>query len=195
MTSRLSVVAVAALVLGIGAANCTMAAEPATTTYGERNPQAPAELDLFSFLVGTWNVTGKTRQEDGKYVDWDGATWIGRYVLDGMAIADELHASTPDGKPGLGITLRQFDAKRGSWIIEFLNVTYSFLRRQVNPRSGSVSRDGETIVVISEDAETRIRENYRVLDRNHVTYTTELSRDAGRTWGPILVEMTMTRVD
>ena len=195
MTSRLFVVLIAALAINTGTASYTMATEPVITTYGERNPQASDELNLFSFLVGKWNGTGKTRLADGNHVQWEGATWIGRYILNGMAIADEFHSLTPDGKPYLGISLRYFDTKHDSWIIEYLNVSNSFLRRQVKPQSGSVSLDAGTIVVISEDAQTRIREHYRVTDRNHFTYSTDMSRDGGRSWDPVSIEMTMTRVE
>lgn len=172
-----------------------MAAEPAITTYGERNSEAPAELDLFSFLVGKWSGVGRTRLENGNHVEWQGATWIGRYILNGMAIADELHAPGPDGKLYLGITLRQFDTEHDAWIVEFLNVSNSFLRRQVNPSSGSLSREADSVVVISEDVQTRIRERYRLVDQNHFTYALDLSRDAGRSWDPVSLEMTMTRVE
>jgi hypothetical protein len=101
------------------------------TTYGERSPHAPQELDVFAFLIGKWDGQGKTTLPDGKVAEFP-VTWIGRYILDGMAIADEMHASSPDGSPYLGISLRQFDANRRTWVIEYLNVTHSFLRRQVN---------------------------------------------------------------
>jgi Protein of unknown function (DUF1579) len=168
--------------------------EPAITTYGARNPQAPNQLSLFSFLVGKWKGTGKSRLEDGSQAQFD-LTWIGRYILNGMAIADEIHSLAPDGKPYLGISLRHFDPKRDSWIVEYLNVSNSFLRRQVNPQSGNVSVDAGTVIVVSEDAQTRIRERYRVEDQNHFTYSTDMSRDEGRSWDAVLVEMTMTRVD
>jgi hypothetical protein len=58
-----------------------------------------------------------------------------------------------------------------------------------------VSLDAGTIVVVSEDAQTRIREHYRVTDQNHFTYSTDLSRDAGRSWDAVSIEMTMTRVE
>jgi hypothetical protein len=170
-----------------------MATEPAIATYGQRNAQAPSQLNLFSFLVGKWRGTGKTKLADGSSAQFE-LTWIGRYVLNGMAIADEIHSLAPDGKPYLGISLRHFD-KDDAWIIEYLNVSNSFLRRQVNPQSGNVSVDAGTIVVISEDARTKIRERYRVADRNHFTYSTDMSRDGGRSWDAVLVEMTMTRVD
>ena len=172
-----------------------MAAEPAITTYGERNAEAPAELDLFSFLVGKWSGTGRTRLADGSHVEWQGATWIGRYILNGMAIADAIHVSGLEGKPVLGITLRQFDTEHDAWIVEFLNVPNSFLRRQVNPSAGSVSREADSVVIISEDAQTRIRERYRLVDQNHFIYALDLSQDAGQSWDPVSLEMTFTRVE
>ena len=135
-----------------------------------------------------------TRLEDGNHAQFE-LTWIGRYILNGMAIADEIHSLAPDGQPYLGISLRHFDAKDNSWIVEYLNVSNSFLRRQVNPQSGNVSVDAGTVVVVSEDGKTRIRERYRVEDQNHFTYRTDMSHDEGRSWDAVLVEMTMTRVD
>jgi len=172
-----------------------MANEPAITTYGEKNPQAPDQLSLFSFLVGKWQGSGRTRLPDGSHVEFDGVTWIGRYILNGMAIADEGHGPTPDGKPFLGISFRYFDTKNDSWVIEFLNVSNSFLRRQVKPQRGSVSLDAGTVIVISEDGQTRIREFYRVTDQNHFTFSTDLSHDEGRSWDPVAVEITLTRVE
>jgi hypothetical protein len=152
-----------------------MASEPAVTTYGQRNAQAPSQLNLFSFLVGKWEGTGKTRLPDGSQGQFE-LTWIGRYILNGMAIADEFHSLAPDGSPYLGISLRHFDAKHDSWVIEYLNVSNSFLRRQVNPQ-------------------TRIREKYRVADPKHFTYTTDTSHDGGRSWDPVMIEITLARVE
>ena len=75
---------------------------PAITTYGDRHEAAPEELDLFSFLIGKWEGSGKTRLADGTIAEYDGLSWIGRYVLDGMAIIDELHAPLPDGGTRFG---------------------------------------------------------------------------------------------
>ena len=138
MASQRVICLLAVLAIGVTSASYTMA-EPAITTYGQRNAEAPGQLSLFSFLVSKWKGVAKVRLEDGRDAEFEW-TWIGRYVLDGMAIADELHVAGSDGSAYLGITLR---------------------RRQVNPQSGSVSLDAGTIVIISEDAQTRIRENYR----------------------------------
>jgi hypothetical protein len=195
MKSRMCVLVAASLAITTVTGRDAVSAEPAITTYGERNPEAPAELDLFSFLVGKWSGTGRTRLADGNHAEWQGVTWIGRYILNGMAIADEIQAPGPDGKQYLGITLRQFDTEHDVWVVEFLNVTNSFLRRQVNPSAGSLSREADSVVVISEDAQLRIRERYRLVDQNHFTYTSDLSQDAGRSWDPVSIEMRMTRVE
>jgi hypothetical protein len=65
----------------------------------------------------------------------------------------------------------------------------------VNPSAGSVSREGDSVVVLSEDMQTRIRERYRLVDQNRFTYALDQSQDAGRSWDPVSLEMTMTRVE
>jgi hypothetical protein len=169
--------------------------KPAVTAYGDRHEAAPEELDLFSFLIGKWQGSGKTRLPDGTIAEYDGLTWIGRYALDGMAIIDELHAPLPDGGTGLGITFRYFDSDSDSWIVEFLNVSNSFIRRQVNARSGAVEKDGSTVVVTSVDGESSSREYYRVIDDDSFVYTIDLTNDGGETWNRGSIEFTMTRVE
>ena len=168
---------------------------PAITTYGDRHEAAPEELDLFSFLIGKWEGSGRTRLADGTVAEYDGLLWIGRYVLDGMAIIDELHAPLPDGNRGLGITFRYFDMDSDRWVVEFLNVTNSFIRRQVNARSGAVEKDGSTVVVTSVSDATMSREFYRVIDDDSFVYSIDLSNDAGGTWNRGSIEFTMNRVE
>jgi hypothetical protein len=184
------------LLVAITFGDLAMAQErPAVTAYGDRHEAAPAELDLFSFLIGKWEGSGKTRLADGTIAEYDGLTWIGRYALDGMAIIDELHAPLPDGGTGLGITLRYFDSASDSWIVEFLNVSNSFVRRQVNARSGAVEKDGSTVVVTSVDGESMSREYYRVIDGDNFVYTIDLTNDGGETWNRGSIEFTMKRVE
>lgn len=171
-----------------------MATEAAITPYGQKNAQAPTQLDLFSFLVGKWQGVARVKLPDGKPGEFK-LTWIGRYILNGMAIADEFHSLAPDGSPYLGISLRQFDTTHDSWVIEYLNVPGSFLRRQVNPEAGSVSVANGAIVVISEEGPKRIREHYRVADHDHFSYSTDGSSDGGQSWDPPAFEMTMARVE
>ncbi|MGH8218359.1 MAG: hypothetical protein ACREUT_07325 [Steroidobacteraceae bacterium] len=187
-------VLVAALGIGLTRARYIMAADSAITTYGKKSEQAPSQLDLFSFLVGKWKGIGKTKLPDGSTAQF-AVSWIGRYILNGMAIADEFHSLTPDGRRYLGISLRSFDLRHDCWIIEYLNVSNSFIRRQVNPQSGSVRRNGDTVAVISEDGQMKIRENYRVPDQSYFTYSTDASHDGGRTWDAVSIEISLERVE
>ncbi len=162
------------------------------TSCGERNPDSPDELTIFSFLIGKWQGKGRARLGDGKFAEFD-VSWIGRYILDGTAIADELHSLAPDGSPYLGISLRQYDAKRKTWIIEYLNVSNSFLRRQVNADFGSVTVDGPTVTVSCGAPDSMSREHYRVVDRDNWVYSLDASNDGGSNWNEGQVEMTFHR--
>jgi len=162
------------------------------TPYGERNPDSPQELSVFSFLIGKWEGKGKTKIENGKFAEYD-VTWIGRYILEGTAIADELHGPMPDGSPYLGISLRQYDADRKTWIIEYLNVTHSFLRKQVNKESGSVRVSGQNVTVTSESPGVVVREHYQVENDNAFVYRLNVSNDGGKSWNEGQVEMTFRR--
>jgi hypothetical protein len=165
---------------------------PSKTIYGERSARAPRELDVFAFLIGKWEGRGTTRLPDGKVAEYPVA-WIGRYILDGTAIADEVHAPYPDGRPALGITFRQYDQSRQTWVIEFLNVSESFLRRQVHHGTGSVAVSGRTVTVTSESPGVVVREHYVVPDADNWIYRLDSSKDGGRSWDEGSIEFTFRR--
>ena len=166
--------------------------DPSKTIYGDRSPSAPKELAAFAFLIGKFQGTGHARRPDGTVATFGAVTWIGRYVLDGTAIADEGHSHYPDGRPALGVTLRHYDTSRKTWVVEFLNVSESFLRKQVNGRSGSVEVDGQDVRIVMEGPPA-IREIYHVVDPDRWTYRLDLSTDGGRTWNEGQVEMSLRR--
>ena len=166
--------------------------DPSKTIYGERSPRAPRELDVFAFLIGKWDGRGRTRLPDGKVAEYPVA-WVGRYILDGTAIADEGHAPYPDGTPFLGITFRQYDQSRKTWVIEFLNVSESFLRRQVHDGAGLVAVSGRTVTVTSESPGIVVREHYVVADADNWVYRLDSSNDGGRSWNEGAIEFTFRR--
>ena len=197
--------AIAAFVFGLLLQGSALAAEGATrevnpvsdpskTTYGQISPAAPAQLRVFSFLIGKWEGQGKTRLENGKFAEYP-VSWIGRYVLDGTAIADEMHGPAPDGSAYLGISFRQYDARRHAWIIEYLNVPGSFLRKQVNAKAGAVQVNGSDVTVVSESPGVLIHEHYISPDHDHFTYRLDVSNDGGKSWNQGQIEMTFHRVD
>jgi Protein of unknown function (DUF1579) len=166
--------------------------DPTKTPYGERSPTAPQQLSVFSFLAGKWEGKGHVKLANGKLAEFP-VTWIGRYILDGTAISDEMHSFTPDGKPYLGITLRQYDTTRRTWIIEYLNVTGSFLRKQVNRDAGAVTMNGRNVTIASSSPGVMIREHYLVPDDDNFVYHLDVSNDGGKTWIEPQMEMTLRR--
>jgi hypothetical protein len=158
--------------------------DPAVTVYGNRNPAAPAQLATFAFLVGKWTGTGKYRDAEGKYVDFD-VLWVGRYALDGMAIADEIRLPESAGGTVQGLTLRFFDPATKTWTVEFLNFAGSFLRKQTNAKDGAVTRDGNKVTIAQSGPEGAPgREVYTLVDADHFTYSLDVKRadvwDEGR---------------
>jgi hypothetical protein len=195
MTNRIYLVLIISAVLTCTAnaqANTNMT-DPTKTTYGHRNQNAPKELDVFSFLIGTWEGKGKTKLDDGKVVEYT-VTWIGRYILDGTAIADECHGPAPDGSPYLGINLRQYDPNRKTWVVEYLNVSGSFLRKLVDRRLGSVTVRGRSVTVASESPGMSYRERYDVEDGGNWVFRADTSADGGKTWNEVQAEIRFQRV-
>jgi hypothetical protein len=163
-----------------------------TTSYGEMNPDSPNELKVFSFLIGKWQGTARVKLDGGKFAEVP-ISWIGRYILDGTAIEDEFHSTAPGGGPYLGISLRQYDTKRKTWIIEYLNVSNSFLRRQVNGGSGSVTVEGPTVTIISGAPDSMSREHYHVVDHDNFVYRLDASKDGGSSWNEGQIEIPLRR--
>ncbi len=172
-----------------------VAQEAAITPYGVRNSAAPVELDAFSFLVGKWKGIAKVPLANGGHAEHE-LIWIGRYVLNGMAIADEGYSVGPGGVATFaGFSIRSFDPGSRSWTIDFVNVLRSFVRRQVNPRTGSVQRNEASVVISAEDDTTMYREYYQLPSKDRFVYRLDLSRDGGKTWDTGSQEITMTRVE
>jgi hypothetical protein len=167
--------------------------DPAVTTYGAVSSAAPKELGVFAFLVGKWSGTAKSRNSDGTYAEYK-FDWIGRYVLDGMAIADEMRVPVAQGGGVQGMSLRFFDPLSKKWIVEFFNFNRAFLRKQVNARVGSVTQDGN-VITVNQTGPTGGpgREIYTLLAEDHFTYRMDLMRDDGSTWDVGLVTIDMRR--
>jgi hypothetical protein len=158
------------------------------TGYGEMSSRAPRELNAFSFLIGKWDGTGKTTLPDGKVVEYP-ITWIGRYILDGTAIADGGHGTGPDGKLSVGITFRQYDSERKTWVIEFLAEPVSRFFRQVHQGTGSVAVSGRNVIL----AFGNLRENYLVADDDSWVYRLDESTDGGKSWNEGRTVITLRR--
>ena len=89
--------------------------------FGKLNPKAPPALSHFAFLIGRWKCEARLKSPNGNSQTFF-ATWIGRFILDGYAIADEYRMTGPGGElVVLGMNFRTYDAAKQVWKIKWLN--------------------------------------------------------------------------
>lgn len=114
--------------------------------FGQLNPKAPAELSRFAFLIGKWKCEGKLMSAAGGWQVYE-AAWLGRFILDGYAIADEYRMLDASGELiVLGMNVRSYDAGRQIWHIRWLNGLTGDWTDLVSHEMGGVLLDGSSIV-------------------------------------------------
>lgn len=84
----------------------------------QRNPNAPAELSGFAFLVGRWRFDAKFKSANEEWQEFQG-TWLGHYILDGYAMADEYRMIGSSGE--LIVLGMNFRICQQVWNIKWLN--------------------------------------------------------------------------
>jgi len=158
---------------------------------------APAELQKFAFLIGRWRCESRVKMPDGT-LRTSRAEWLGRFLLDGHAIADEYRQWGPDGTlEQLGqnvrsysrarrrFVLRWYDALAATWLelapedlgdVEFTDTSVTYLHR-VPP--------GPVAVLFPPDALFRVR--YEDISELGFTWRAAVSKDGGRTWDEVQV--------
>ncbi len=161
----------------------------AAREYGKLNPNAPAELSRFAFLIGKWRCDAKLKREDGTWQSLQ-ATWEGRYVLDGYAIADEYRMTTPAGELlVLGLNLRAYDAKKKAWNMKWLSALAGNWVDLGPEELGGVVADEKAISYCMKEPVARhafTRATYANISADHFTWRGQRSDD-GKTWEEFLV--------
>jgi hypothetical protein len=156
--------------------------------FGEPNPNAPAELSRFAFLVGRWRCDAKVRDE-GSWQAFHG-TWTGRFILDGYAIADEYRMTDSSGELiVLGINFRTYDPVRRMWNMKWLNALAGTWVDLGPAEFGGVTFDGESIAYTFKEpvaAHAYTRASYTNISPTHFTWRGEKSED-GKTWHEFMV--------
>lgn len=147
------------------------------------NPDAPAELSLFDFLVGKWHCEGIYKADDGQEHEFQ-ATWTGHYILDGYAIADEYRMLGPDGKPVmLGQNFRAYNRAHGAWRMRWLDALKGDWIELAPERLGGVEAgDGYITFKTRGDDETIKRIRFSDISEDSFTWTSDQSKDGGETW-------------
>ena len=157
--------------------------------FGRLNPNAPADLSRFAFLLGRWQCDARVMSASGEWQTFH-ATWVGRYILDGYVIADEYRMTDDSGKLiVLGMNFRSYDAAKQAWNIKWLNaLTGTWLDLGSEDFGGVVSRDQSIVYSfkepVAEHAYTRA--TYTNISKTRFTWRGEKSDD-GKTWSEFMV--------
>ncbi len=109
-------------------------------------PDAPDAVKQWNFAVGEWDVTFKTRQEDGSVETSESKAYVrGYYLDDGLTFQSEFQSDSPtDGGDGFYSTMiKAYDTTQKKWINQFVNS-----RRQRWTTTESVWRDDEMVTTI-----------------------------------------------
>jgi len=160
--------------------------------FGKLNPNAPAELSQFAFLIGNWSFEAKVKMGDGQWHPFKG-TWRGRYILDGYAISDEYRMTDLSGKLiVLGLNLRAYDASKQTWNIKWLNALTGTWMNLAPSELGEVRSDGQSMIYAfkemapADSAHGYTRATYTKVSETHFTWRGEKSAD-GNAWREFMV--------
>lgn len=157
--------------------------------FGKLSPQAPAELARFAFLIGNWKGEAKIQTALGD-VQTYAVTWLGRFILDGYAIADEYRMTDSSGKlVVLGMNFRSFDAASQSWNIKWLNALTGTWMNLVSEELGGIRFHGQSITYAFKEfapGHAYTRATYTSHSPTHFTWKGEQSSDA-KSWSDFMV--------
>jgi hypothetical protein len=153
------------------------------------NPHASAVLSKFAFIVGSWRGEAKVKSPQGEWQTFK-ASWIGRFILDGYAIADEYRMESSSGEPiVLGLNLRVYDKGRQTWAIKWLHALSGEWLDLGSPELGGVSFEEPSISYIFKEPMAELaytRATYTNISRNHFTWRGEKSDDM-QNWSEFMV--------
>jgi hypothetical protein len=158
-------------------------------SFGKVNPNAPAALSRFAFLIGRWRCEARVKLANGEWQTLQ-ATWLGRFILDGYAIADEYRMTGSSGELiVLGMNLRTYDATRQTWNIKWLNALAGTWVDLGPEELGGVTFDGQSIIYAFKEpmaGHAYTRATYTNISEKHFTWRGEKSED-GKTWSEFMV--------
>jgi hypothetical protein len=157
--------------------------------FGQPNPNAPAALSRFAFLVGRWRCDARVKQPSGEWQAFQ-ATWVGRYILDGYAIADEYRMTDASGELiVLGLNLRTYDEARRTWNMKWLHALTGTWVDLGPEELGGVTIDGRSVTYIMKEpvaAHGYTRATYTDVSEDRFTWRGEKSDDR-TTWSEFMV--------
>ena len=145
------------------------------------SPDVKGDVHDFDFIAGEWSVVNHRLLERGVGSQrWEtfGAHSRGQVLLGGVANVDEI--AFPE-KGWSGMTLRNFDAKRGQWEIRWIN---SCDGRVQAPMFGGFEGATGLFYGDDEDDGRPVKAAFRWMrqDASHARWEQAFSYDGGTTW-------------
>ena len=163
--------------------------DPVGQDFGRIHPHAPAALGRFAFLVGRWRCDARVKLESGEWQAFH-ATWSGRFILDGHAIADEYRMTDASGVSiVLGLNLRTYDAGRQAWNMKWLNALAGTWVDLGPEELGGVDDHGQSIEYVFREpmaGHSFTRATYTNISDRHFTWRGAQSEDR-RHWHEFMV--------
>ena len=157
---------------------------------GKPDLNAPAELSRFAFLIGQWRFEARFKSPNGEWQAFHG-TWLGHYILDGFAIADEYRMIGSSGELiVLGMNFRVYDSAKQVWSIKWLNALEGTWTDLTSEQFGGARFDGESVTYTfkaEHGAQWPFpRATYTDISKTHFTWRGEKSEDA-KTWSEFMI--------
>lgn len=157
--------------------------------FGKPNPNAPRELSRFAFLIGRWRCQAKIKSANGEWQTYQ-ATWVGRYILEGYAIADDYRMTSPSGELlVLGTNFRVYDTSKQAWNIKWLQALDGTWWDLGPEELGGVRFDGPSVTYCFREptgARAYQRVTYTNISKTYFTWRGERSDD-GKAWNEFMV--------
>ena len=139
--------------------------------------------------MGRWEFKAKLKSANGEWQTLEG-TWLGHYILDGYAIADEYRMTRPSGElMVLGMNFRTYDAAHGTWNIRWLDALAGTWTDLVSAELGGARFDGRSVTYVFKEpmaSHSYTRASYLNVSDTHFTWRGEKSEDM-KTWAEFMI--------
>jgi hypothetical protein len=156
--------------------------------FGRPSPQV-RELERFAFLRGRWRCDATVRSAGGSEERFV-ARWVGRFILDGMAMADEYRMTDLSGSKVivLGTNIRTYDVARKAWSVKWLNALTGEWTDLVRQDMGGITFHGQSLSYVFEEPTAGhgfTRATYTIVSDRHFIWLGDKSEDR-RFWSEFM---------
>ena len=128
--------------------------------YGSPNPDAPQQIKDFEPMIGLCNCKSTTRNQDGSWAEPLDMTWKFSYIMNGMAVQDEVLRS--DGSHAGSI--RQYSADSSRWYVHYYS---SRKPNAVLPTwEGNKNENGDIVLYVKQKAPNGTDGFYKIIFSN-----------------------------